>query len=279
LDVSQAKSDESATQVLLSRARNDVRNGRRTLALLIGAAEVDGPLVGATVVQAPLSPAKDYVDRALAGRQDLLAAQDAVREARYGVKAAVAEYYPTVSLNVAAYLYEENYADASKWNGILSANLPLFTGGAIRADVRDAWSRLRQAALFESYLRREIEQGVRTAYDNLLTSEIVLLDLGREVHASEQAYQEAVQEEKSGLAIPLDVLTAQDALLNSRLQYASESFNRTIFLLDLIRSLGDLDPATPDKLHWFNPRAVPAVPGIYPTLPGNDPRPAMPAGQ
>jgi len=119
LDVSQAESDESATQVLLRRAQNDVRNGRRTLALLIGADESTArswrdPGPGDS------APVQDYVDRSLATRQDLLAAQDAVKEARYGVKAAVAEFYPTVSLNVAAYLYEQNYADASKWNGILS---------------------------------------------------------------------------------------------------------------------------------------------------------------
>jgi outer membrane protein TolC len=56
--------------------------------------------------------------------------------------------------------------------------------------------------------------------------------------------------ERNGLAIPLDILTAQDTLLNSQLQYASESFNRTVFQLDLIRSVGDLDPASPDNLHW-----------------------------
>ena len=133
LDVAQARSNESATRVLLSHASNDVRNGRRTLALLIGAPQVDGPLVATTLVPDPAISATYYVDRAFARRQDLLAAGDAVKQARYAVKAAIAEYYPTVSLNVAAYLYLENYADASKWNGILSGNLPIFTGGAIRS--------------------------------------------------------------------------------------------------------------------------------------------------
>jgi outer membrane protein TolC len=260
LEVSQARSDEAVTRVLLSRASNDMRNGRRTLALLIGAQQVDGPLVNATPLPVPPAPMSDYVDRALAHRQDLLAAEAAVKEANYSVKAAVAEYYPSVSLNVAGYLYQQNYANSSKWNAILSANLPIFTGGAIRADVREAWSRLRQAALFESYLQREIEQGVRTAYDNLTTSDVVLGQLQQEVQASSEAYDQSVQLEKNGLAIPLDVLTAQDALLNSQLQYASETFSRAIFQLDLIRSIGDLDPSTPSRLHWTDPAPVPAGP-------------------
>jgi multidrug efflux system outer membrane protein len=237
-----------------------MRNGRRTLALLIGAPEVEGPLVPAAPVPDPPKLASDYVSRAFAHRQDLLAAQAAVKEARYSVQAAVAEYYPSVTLNAAAYLYQENYANSSKWNAILSANLPLFTGGAIRADVRDAWSRLRQAALFESYLRREIEQGVITAYDNLLTSGVVMGQLQEEVQSASEAYDQSVQLEKNGLAIPLDVLTAQDALLNAQLQLASETFSQAIFELDLIRSVGELDPSTPARLHWPGALPVPAIP-------------------
>jgi outer membrane protein TolC len=260
LDVSQARADEAATRVLLSHAENDARNGRRTLALLIGAAAVDGPLEPVTLPPEAAIPVNTYVDRALTGRQDLIAAQNAVQAARYEVRAAVDEYYPSVSLNVVGYLYEENYADASKWNGILSANLPIFTGGAIHADVRDAWSRLRQAALFESYLRREIEQNVRTAYDNVLTSAVVLTDLRREVEAAADAYRQSTELVKNGLAIPLDVLTAQDTLLNAELQYAAESFNQTILQLNLVRAAGDLEPNAPSKLHWTAPESLPSVP-------------------
>jgi outer membrane protein TolC len=256
LEVSQAQADLSAAKVLLDRSVTDVRNGRRTLALLIGAPEVDGPLVDDTANPDPLPSMQSFVDKAMAHRQDLLAAQDAVKVARKEVDAAIAEYYPSVSLNVAAYLYREDYADSSKWNGVLSGNLPLFSGGAIRADVREAWSRLRQAALFESYLRREIDNSVKTAYDNLTTSAIVITELRNEVRASQDAYDQSAQLEKSGLAIPLDVLTAQDQLLNSELQYASESFTRTILLLDLIRASGDLDPSTPRHLSWAPESAI-----------------------
>jgi outer membrane protein TolC len=245
LEVSQALSDVAATRVLLTQTSNDVRNGRRTLAVLIGDPRVDGPLEEAFLPQGETAPVETFVERALAGRQDLLAAQAAVKAARYAVKAAVAEYYPSASLNAAGFLYAENYANASKWNGILVANLPLFTAGAIKSDVRDAWSRLRQAALFESYLRREIEQGVRSAYDNLITSGTVLDELRQEVQASSDAYRQAVQLEKNGLAIPLDVLTTQNTLQNARLQYENEAFSRTIFYLDLVRATGDLNPRTP----------------------------------
>ena len=255
LEVSQAQAQEAATQVLLRHAQTDARNGRRTLAILVGTTPIDNPLVDETYAPYAPLPVKHFVDHALATRQDLLAAQDAVKVARFQVKAAVAEYYPTVSASVTGFLYREDYANSSKWNGILLANLPIFSAGQIRADVRTAWSRLRQAGLAENYLHREIEANVQTAYDNLDTSGAVLLDLENELKASAEAYHQAVQMEENGLAIPLDVLTAQDTLLNSELQYANEAYSRTVYYLDLVRAIGDLNPVTP-----LTPYG-PAVPG------------------
>jgi len=258
LEVSQALSDEAATRVLLTQTSNDVRNGRRTLALLIGAPKVDGKLADESLLPDQLAPMSTYVDRALAGRQDLLAAKAAVKAARFAVDAAISEYYPSVSLNVAGFLYREDFANATKWDGILLGNLPIFSAGTIKADVRAAWSRLRQAALFESYLRRQIQQGVQTAYDNFATSGGELADLGREVQAASDAYQQSVQLEKNGLAIPLDVLTAQNTLLNAQLQYANAAYGRNIFYMDLVRSVGDLSPRTPAELRMAAGAPAPA---------------------
>jgi outer membrane protein TolC len=253
LEVSQTVSEEAATRVLLTQALSDVRNGRRTLAILIGVSQVDERLVDDILVPDHLAPAQFYVDQALASRQDLLAAQAAVKAARYAVDAAIAEYYPSVTLNVAGFLYRESFTDATKWDAILLANLPIFSAGIIEADVRDAWSRLRQAALFESYLHRQIDQSVQIAYENFVTSSSKLVDLQHEVQASSDTYKQSVELELNGLAIPLDVLTGQDRLLNAQLQYTDEAFSRTIFYLNLIRAVGNLNPHTPRNIRQPTP--------------------------
>jgi outer membrane protein len=181
-------------------------------------------------------------------RQDLLAADAGVRAAKSSVDAAVAEYYPTVSLNVAGFLYRQYYSEASKWDAILMANLPIFSAGIIEADVRDAWSRLRQAALFQSMLRRQIDQDVQTAYDNLQSTQRKLTDLALEVQAASDAREQSGQLLNNGLAIPLDVLVAQDTLLNAQLVYTSAQFDRAVFYLDLLRVTGQLNPAAAE--HW-----------------------------
>jgi outer membrane protein len=248
LEVSQTRAQVAATEADLTQAQSDVRNGRHTLAFLIGVSEVDGPLIDEVAVPDQVWSVDEF--RADAGiyRQDLLAADSAVRAAKYSVDAAIAQYYPSVSINVAGFLYRQYFSQASKWDAILIANLPIFSAGIIEADVRQAWSRLRQAALYQSELRRQIDRDVQIAYDNLSTSQKLLVSFNEEVKAASDALNQSQQLLSNQLAIPLDVLTAQDTLLTSQLNFTSENFNRTVFYLDLLRITGQLTPTT--SLHW-----------------------------
>jgi outer membrane protein TolC len=189
----------------------------------------------------------DFRQYAAVHRQDLLGAESAVRAAKYAVDAAIAEYYPSVSIDVAGFLFRQYFSDASKWDAILIANLPIFSAGIIEADVRDAWSKLRQAALYQSELLRQIDRDVQVAYDDLLTSQQELTSLDEEVRAASDSLNQSEELLKNQLAIPLDVLTAQDVLLSAQLNYSSEQISRSIFYLDLLRITGQLDPNSPER--------------------------------
>jgi outer membrane protein len=247
MDLAQSVADADATRVALVQAQSDVRNGRAVLAFLIGVKSVDGPLDDSFAV--PPDPGAEmlFEQQALANRQDFLAAHAAVVAARNAVETFVAEYYPSVQLNVAGFLYRENFSDSTKWDAILSANLPIFSAGLIEADVRSAWSRLRQAALAESLLERQVRQDVQVAYENLATSERRITELHGEVDASSQAFQQSRDAYVNGLARNLDVLASQDLLLSAELQLASAAFDRTVFYLDLVRATGRLTTRTPGE--------------------------------
>jgi outer membrane protein len=239
LSVAQTRAQVDATRVTLIQAESDVRNGRSTLAYLVGAPAVTGPLAGESFLAPDQHPPEpDFERMALESRQDLAAARNAIEAARQGVDVAVAQYYPSVSLNVSGFLYREFFADASKWNAILAANLPIFSAGIIEADVRNAWSRLRQAALNESAVRRAATHDVQIAYENLATSDNRIRELADEVDAAQEAFRQAQNAFQNNLAINLDVLQAQDQLLNAQLQLTSARFDRTVFYLDLVRATG-----------------------------------------
>jgi outer membrane protein len=246
LAVAQTRAQADATRVLLVQAQSDVRNGLSTLALLIGVPAVTGPLADDFRVPAARPDEAEFERAAFASRQDLRAAEAALVAAREGVTVAFAQYYPSVSLNVAGFLYREFFSDASKWNAVLSANVPIFSAGIIEAEVRIAWSRLRQAALYESSVRRNVAHDVQVAYENLVTADLRIRELEDQVRAATEAFEQAQNAFKNALAINLDVLTAQDQQLNAELQLTGAKFDRAVFYLDLVRATGRMNEVARD---------------------------------
>jgi outer membrane protein TolC len=233
------------TRVQLIDAQSDVRQGRFTLALLIGVPAVLNPLVDDFATPADPGAAARFEELALEYRQDLLAARHQLVAARHNVDVAVSQYYPSVDLNVDALLASEAYSSVSHWGAVLQANLPIYSAGRIRADVRTAWSLLRQAALNESGVRRQALHDVQTAHDDFVTAGKRVTELRDEVQAANDAYEQSRAAFRNGLGINLDVLTAQDQLLNAQLQLAGAQYDRTVFYLNLVRATGQLLDAVP----------------------------------
>lgn len=246
LAVAQTRAQVDATRASLVQAEGDVANARTTLALITGVPRIDVALddVYRTPTTLPTSP--DLEAYAQDARFDIAAAVAAREVAREAVQSAVAQYYPSVTLNASGFLYREFYDDASRWNAILSANLPIFSAGLIEADVRSAWSRLRQAALDESYTRRRAISEIRQSLENVNTSSRRIEALRDEVTAADEALSQANSAFANGLGTNLDALTAQDQLLTSQLDLASAEYDRTVFYLDLLRATGRLSAAEVD---------------------------------
>jgi len=224
-----------------------VLNGRTTLAFLIGAAVEKSPLID----QAPLSeasaPLSRLQDDAVQHRQDLLAARAAVEASKFDVNAAIGRYFPSVSFNVNYFLQRESLPSESRWNAILSANLPIFSGGILEADLRLAWSLLRQARLLESLTERQVLQDVAIAHENLLASQDRFRELEVQLKAAEEALLQADQSYRAGLGTNLERLVAQDRLLSTQLQLNSERFDQKVFYLALQRAIGRLSIRLPGE--------------------------------
>ncbi len=221
------------------------------------------------VVPEQLPSAEQMVQIADANRQDIGAAMAQVESARQAVQIAVGEYYPSISLSVNYYLSKQTSPTNNQWNFVIDAVQPIFDAGLIRADVRTALSQLRQAKLNESLTRRQVEEQVLTAYENLAANGARLKELKVAVDAAEEALRVAKGLYQFGNGLFLDVLVAQDQLLSAQLSLASEVFNRRIFYLTLLREIGRLGPPPGDLITTTNPTSQPIVPGLGPiTLPG-----------
>lgn len=241
LDVAQTEAQAAETRVTLIAARDDVWTGRTTLAFLTNAAVADCPLIDDYNVPAELPDAQVWVEEAEESRQDLAAARAGVAAAVEAARAATEQYYPSVSLNFNYFLSRESSPADSDWNSLISASLPIFTGGIIHANVRAAFSRLRQAKLDESLTYRQVEHDVLLARQALATSDLRYAQLGAQNRAAQQAFRTAQVQYNAGSATNLDLLTAQDLLLSSQLDLTSERFVRKVLYLNLLRSSGMLD--------------------------------------
>ena len=267
LDVYQSEAQAAATKALLVVAQNSVANGRSTLAFLLAVPVQKSPFVDDVRIP-DLFPSIDALQsQAARSRQDLVAAAAAVEAAKYDVKAAIGEYYPSVNLNLSYILSKPEVASGTWWNGVLSANIPIFSAGQIEADVRTAWSFLRSAKLSESQTRRQVVQDVEIAYQNVLTSRERLPILQVQVAAAAEALRSAEGLYTAGTGKNIDRLVAQDQLLSAQLQLTSQQVNHKLFHLELLRALGTLSTRLPGE-PTTQPATQPAtLPTTLPTAP------------
>lgn len=241
LDVAQSRAQLAATRSALVQARSDALNGRAMLAQLMGVAAVDGPLVGGFEVPRENRPVDRLLALADTHRQDLLAARMEVKSAAQRLESAWGGYFPSVSLNLSRYLYRESFPDDVGWTGLLQINLPVFSAGLVHADVRTAYSRLRQANLAERALRRVVLSQLRVAVVNLSTDQEQTEQQEIRTSAAREALRQADAAYGAGLGTNLERLVAQDQLLAAELALAEQQFNHIVDYLRLVRTVGQLD--------------------------------------
>jgi outer membrane protein len=243
LDVAQAESEASATKVSLLQSQADVRTGRAMLAYLVNAPIMDNPLRD-DFEPSQVGPLPDWIEEAEASRQDLLAADAAVRAARDNVEVAFGQYYPTLGLTTSYDIYNRPFQPGTFWDTLLEFNVPIYTGGLIRAEVRQAWSQFRVAALTQAQLKRQIDQNVQIAYVDLGLARDELVELQTEVLAARDELYLAQMLYKNGGGTYLNVLQAQATLLSTQLQLTTEQFAQKTAYFNLLRTVGNLTYAS-----------------------------------
>jgi TolC family type I secretion outer membrane protein len=240
LDVAQAESQASQTRVSLLQAQANVRTSRAMLAYLVDAPIRENPLRDDFEPPDSVPELDRWINEGETARQDLMAANAAIRAARYNVEVAFGQYYPTLGLATGWDIYARPFQPGTLWSTILDFSVPIYTGGLIHAEVREAWSQYRQAALTQSQLQRTIDQNVRIAFVNLDLAQKELKELEVQVIAARDEYYLSEMLYKNGGGTYLNVLQAQATLLSTQLQLTSEQFARKTAYFDLLRNVGRL---------------------------------------
>lgn len=176
-------------------------------------------------------------------RPDILAAEQRLRSANAQIGVAMADFFPKLGLTamlgkVSPEVSAFTSGTANMWSIAANASGPLFQGGALRAQYRQAKAAWEQAKL-------EYEQRVLVAFQDVSDSLVSREKFGLVKTQAEQAvtaYQEAVklsmQRYLSGNASYFEVLEAQQLLFPAENSLARAEVNQLLVIVQLYRALG-----------------------------------------
>jgi NodT family efflux transporter outer membrane factor (OMF) lipoprotein len=187
----------------------------------------------------------------LGHRPDVVAARWRVEAAGHGIAASKAAFYPTVNLAAMVGLASGGLSDLFGTGALLlqggpAISLPIFDGGGLRNQLAksDADYDLAVAAYNQSLVTglREVADALQAA--RALDAQIA--SAGAASTAAAAAWQLAQSRYHAGLGTQLDVLAAQQPLLQLDQQLAALRAQRLTAVIDLDRALGGgLNPVAP----------------------------------
>jgi NodT family efflux transporter outer membrane factor (OMF) lipoprotein len=244
-EFSQQNATVPAARADLDRLDLQILQTRHLLAGLIG----KGPDAGLDVVRPaaptlrPLGLPANLAAGLIGRRPDIVAARERVEAARQQEKSARADFYPNVNLAATELVLSLSAKDIASHNIQLTQvgpaiSLPLFDGGQRRGAYRGARAEYELAvAEYDRALAnalREVADAV--ASKRSLTAQIA--DARASLASSEDAYQVARERYQGGLAPYINVLTAENAVLQERRAVADLDAQALSLDIALIRALG-----------------------------------------
>ncbi len=176
------------------------------------------------------------------------AARHNVDSAALNVKIIEGQLYPSLGVTGAvARRYDPiNQPGSNSFQASVvgSLSVPIYEGGAVYAAVRQAKEILGQAQLQADLQREQIRALVVSSWGVWSNSRAVIDASQAQVRAAEIALNGVREEAKVGQRTTLDVLNAQQALLNARVQLVSAQRDRVVSSYVLLASVGKLSAST-----------------------------------
>jgi outer membrane protein len=204
------------SQAAALEAQRSLLDGQRRAARDLLSFLTDADLASARlsdVTPAPEQPADPEILLARAeNRSDLLALRRDEDAARQRVKLSKGLLYPSAGVLGNYYTHRVGTQREIDWDVLLSLDVPLYQGGATRAQVREARSARRQAELRLQERRREVRLEVRDARTELVSTLERIENLRVAHEKAEESYRLHSREYRLGLVNNLEVLEAMNAM-------------------------------------------------------------------
>jgi outer membrane protein len=202
---------------------------------------------------APGSPVDRFLPGTLPGAVDLGLTQNPnVTAAMFGIDISYLQtkinegaLLPTVTLQGSvqqSYEQTETIYRSFGASAIAQLSIPVYQGGAEYALIRQSKENLSQQRLFLEQTRDQTRANVVTAWGQLVAGKAQVASAQSQVTASEIALNGVREEAKAGQRTTLDVLNAQQALVNARVALVTAQHDRVVASYSVLNNVGRLSP-------------------------------------
>jgi outer membrane protein len=243
-DVAQSEAQLAAGRTQLLTAESTLNTTRANFRRIIG----DEPQA-----LAPGSPVDRFLPPSLNGAVELSLTQNPnVTAAMFGidvsylqVKVNEGALFPTVTLQTSVQQsYEQTLTIAKSFgaSAVAQLSMPIYQGGAEYSLIRQSKETLAQQRLNLEQVRDQSRANVVTAWGQLVAGKAQVQSAQAQVTASEIALNGVREEAKAGQRTTLDVLTAQQALVNARVALVTAQHDRVVASYSVLNAVGRLSP-------------------------------------
>jgi outer membrane protein len=244
-DVAQSEARLALQTSTLESARANLIRSKEVYIQLVGRApgELEAPPPLPNLPETPDAA----VAVALENNPDLIAARENREAAGFDRRAAAASRLPVVSA-VGGSTYSNNLGsidtalpyDRTSHSAQIGvrASIPLYQGGESGARIRQAQARLGQAQELEIAAEREAIAQTRAAYASWKASQEVIAASERAVAANQLSLEGVRAENSVGNRTILDILNAEQELLNSQVQLVTARRNAYVAGFSLLAAMG-----------------------------------------
>lgn len=232
-DVNDNQAAYDRSRANLITARNDLDNAWEALRRIIGPVRLPLARLGDRL---PLTPPQPndidiWAETALANNYGIAAAKAAAEAARKGIEIARSGYFPSVDMEVGyslARTEQEFGTDTDAGYVGLNLNVPIYQGGAVASQTRQAGYNFRASQDRLDQQRRAVINQVKDAFRGILSS---ISDVKARQAAIVSA-RSSLESTEAGLEVgtrtQVDVLNAQRLLFQAEFDYLSARYDYII---------------------------------------------------
>jgi multidrug efflux system outer membrane protein len=176
-------------------------------------------------------------------RPDLLQAEQNMRYANAQIGVATAEFFPKIGLTtffgkLSSPLEDISLGKTNAWAAGMDFSGPIFQGGRLRANKREAVAAWEQAKLQYQQTALSAFQDVSNALISREKYDAVRAEQAKAVESYEEAFKLAYMRYDQGFSSYYEVLEAQQQLYPAQQVLAQTELNRRLVIIQLYKSLG-----------------------------------------